>query len=255
MSPETTDFGSLLDALALEQTGLQTELGNLATDDWFRPTPAKGWDVRDTVAHLADIDEIAIDTCTAGPRPLNDFAAQFASPEDTTLWGVLRGRRRSGRDVLTWWEDTSSRERDVLAGVDAAMRIPWGIGMRRPSLVTARLMETWAHGLDVREAVGLPVVDSDRLRHVAWLGYRALPYAFSFAGRERPPGELRVEVTSPSGDEIWEYGPADAPNRITGPAGELCRLFAHRISRDEARGLAAEGDGAVAALEVARAFL
>ena len=232
MSPETTDFGSLLDALAREQTGLQTELGNLATDDWFRPTPAKGWDVRDTVAHLADIDEIAIDTCTAGPRPLNDFAAQFASPEDTTLWGVLRGRRRSGREVLTWWEDTSSRERDVLAGVDAAMRIPWGIGMRRPSLVTARLMETWAHGLDVREAVGLPVVDSDRLRHVAWLGYRALPYAFSFAGRDRPPGELRVEVTSPSGDEIWEYGPAEAPNRITGPAGELCRLFAQRISRD-----------------------
>jgi uncharacterized protein (TIGR03084 family) len=255
MSPETTDFGSLLDALAREQTGLQTELGNLATDDWFRPTPAKGWDVRDTVAHLADIDEIAIDTCTAGPRPLNDFAAQFASPEDTTLWGVLRGRRRSGREVLTWWEDTSSRERDVLAGVDAAMRIPWGIGMRRPSLVTARLMETWAHGLDVREAVGLPVVDSDRLRHVAWLGYRALPYAFSFAGRERPPGELRVEVTSPSGDEVWEYGPADAPNRITGPAGELCRLFAQRTSRDEARGLVAEGDGAVAALEVARAFL
>jgi len=255
MSPETTDFGSLLDALAREQTGLQTELGNLATDDWFRPTPAKGWDVRDTVAHLADIDEIAIDTCTAGPRPLNDFAAQFASPEDTTLWGVLRGRRRSGREVLTWWEDTSSRERDVLAGVDAAMRIPWGIGMRRQSLVTARLMETWAHGLDVREAVGLPVVDSDRLRHVAWLGYRALPYAFSFAGRERPPGELRVEVTSPSGDEIWEYGPADAPNRITGPAGELCRLFAQRTSRDEARGLVAEGDGAVAALEVARAFL
>jgi uncharacterized protein (TIGR03084 family) len=255
MSPETTDFESLLDALAREQTGLHAELGNIATDDWFRPTPAKGWDVRDTVAHLADIDEIAIDTCTAGPRPLNDFAARFASPEDTTLWGVLRGRRRSGREVLAWWEDTSTRERDVLAGVDAAMRIPWGIGMRRPSLVTARLMETWAHGLDVREALGLPVVDSERLRHVAWLGYRALPYAFSFAGRERPPGELRVEVTSPAGDETWEYGPADAPNRITGPAGELCRLFAQRISRDEARGLVAEGEGAVAALEVARAFL
>jgi len=255
MSPEPTDIGVLIDALAREQADLQAELGNLAAGDWFRPTPAKGWDVRDQVAHLADIDEIAIDTCTDGPRPLNDFAARFASPEDTTLWGVLRGRRRSGREVLAWWEDSSARERDVLAGLDAAMRVPWGIGMRPPSLVTARLMETWAHGLDVREALGLPVVDSDRLRHVAWLGYRALPYAFSFARRERPPGELRVEVTSPSGDETWEYGPADAPNRITGPAGELCRLFAQRISRDEARGLVAEGDGAVAALEVARAFL
>ena len=255
MSPEPTDFGLLLDALAREQADLQAELGNLATDDWFRPTPAKGWDVRDTVAHLADTDEIAIDTCTDGPRPLNDFAARFASPEDTTLWGVLRGRRRSGREVLAWWEDTSARERDVLAGLDPAMRVPWGLGMRPPSLVTARLMETWAHGLDVRDALGLPVVDSDRLRHVAWLGYRALPYAFSFAGRERPPGDLRVELTSPSGDETWEYGPADAPNRITGPAGEFCRLFVQRITRDEARGLVAEGDGAVAALDVARAFL
>lgn len=255
MTQETAGVGQLLDALASEQMSLQGELRDVAPDDWFRPTPARYWDVRDTVAHLADIDEVAIDTCIGGPRPLNDFAARLASPEDTTLWGVLRGRRRSGRDVLAWWEDTSTRERDVLAGLDLAMRVPWGLGMRPPSLVTARLMETWAHGLDVREALGLPVVDTDRLRHVAWLGYRALPYAFSFAGRERPSGDLRVEVTSPSGDETWEYGPADAPNRITGPAGELCRLFAQRITRDEVRGLVAEGEGAVAALEVARAFL
>ena len=255
MTRDSTDVAQLLDALATEQTSLQTELRTIAADDWFRPTPARRWDVRDQVAHLADIDEIAIDTCLAGPRPLNDFAARFASPEDTTLWGVLRGRRRSGRDVLAWWEDTSARERDVLGSLDPAVRVPWGIGMRAPSLITARLMETWAHGLDVREALGLPVVDTDRLRHVAWLGYRALPYAFSFAGRERPPGELRVEVTSPSGDETWEYGPPDAPNRITGPAGELCRLFAQRVTREDAQRLAAEGEGAVAALEVARAFL
>src|SRR6266516_1817477 len=255
MAQETADIGLLLDALAREQTDLQSELRDLPTDDWFRPTPARYWDVRDTVAHLADIDEVAIDTCLGDPRPLNDFAARLASPEDTTLWGVLRGRRRSGREVLAWWEQTSARERDVLAELDPAMRVPWGLGMRPPSLVTARLMNIWALGLDVRLALGLPVVDTDRLRHVAWLGYRALPYAFSFAGRERPPGELRVEITSPSGDETWEYGPADAQNRITGPAGELCRLFAQRITRDEAQGLVAQGQGAVAALEVARALL
>ena len=255
MKRDSTDVAQLLDALATEQMSLQTELHTIAIDDWFRPTPARRWDVRDQIAHLADIDEVAIDTCLAGPRPLNDFAARFASPEDTTLWGVLRGRRRAGPDVLAWWEDTSARERDVLAGLDPAVRVPWGIGMRAPSLITARLMETWAHGLDVREALGLPIVDTDRLRHVAWLGYRALPYAFSFAGREPPPGDLRVELTSPADDETWEYGPPDAPNRITGPAGEFCRLFAHRVTREDARRLTAEGDGAVAALEVARAFL
>ncbi|HEY3097025.1 MAG TPA: maleylpyruvate isomerase family mycothiol-dependent enzyme [Acidimicrobiia bacterium] len=249
------DFRSLLEALEHEQASLQTELHDLNADDWFRPTPAKGWDVRDTIAHLADTDEIAIDTCTGGPRPLNDFAARFASAEDTTLWGVLRGRRRSGRDVLAWWEETSARERNVLAGLDAATRVPWGLGMRPPSLVTARLMETWAHGLDVRAALGLAVVDTDALRHVAWLSHRALPYAFSFAGREPPPGDIRVELTSPSGDETWEYGPEGSSNRITGPAGEFCRLFVQRMTRDEARGLVAEGDDAVAALEIARAFL
>ena len=84
MSPEPTDIGLLLDALAREQADLQAELGKITTDDWFRPTPAKGWDVRDTVAHLADTDEIAIDTCTDGPRPLNDFAAlvRFARGHD-----------------------------------------------------------------------------------------------------------------------------------------------------------------------------
>ena len=77
MAPETADIRLLLDALAREQTDLQSELRDLATDDWFRPTPARYWDVRDTVAHVADIDEVAIDTCLGGPRPLNDFAARL----------------------------------------------------------------------------------------------------------------------------------------------------------------------------------
>jgi hypothetical protein len=90
---------------------------------------------------------------------------------------------------------------------------------------------------------------------VAWLGYRALPYAFSFAGRDRPPGELRVELTPAAGSETWTFGPPDAPNRITGPAGAFCRVAAQRASDQDRAALVAEGEGAVAALEVARAFL
>ncbi len=247
-------YAELLADLEAEQLATQAVLRELEVDDWFRATPAKGWDVRDTVSHLADTDEIAVDTCTGGARPLNDFAATLASPEDVTLWGVLRGRRRSGSEVLAWWEDTSAVERDTLARLDPAQRVPWGLGMRPNSFVTARLMEAWAHSLDVHTALGIAKPDTDRLRHVAWLGYRALPYAFSFAGREPPPGELRVELTLPSGARC-DLGPADAPHRVTGPAGEFCRLFVHRLDLVDARGLRAEGEGAVAALEVARAFL
>ena len=249
------DYGALLDDLAAEQVATQALLADIEGDDWFRVTPAKGWDVRDTVAHLADTDEIAIDTCTDGPRPLNDFATRLASPEDLTLWGVLRGRKQTGPQVLAWWEASSTTERDVLARLDPGQRVPWGLGMRPNSFVTARLIETWAHGLDVRTALGVAVTDTDRLRHVAWLGYRALPYAFSVAGREPVGGDqLRVELTLPSG-ATYALGPADAPNRIRGPAGEFCRVFVHRLAPEEATGLDAEGTGAVDALEVARAFL
>ncbi|MGH8983973.1 MAG: maleylpyruvate isomerase family mycothiol-dependent enzyme [Acidimicrobiia bacterium] len=248
------EYAALLADLETEQLDTQALLVGLPDDDWFRVTPAKAWDVRDTVAHLADTDEIAVDTCKGGARSLNDFAAQLASAEDATLWGVLRGRRLAGAEVLAWWEDASAVERDVLDRLDAGTRVPWGLGMRPPSFVTARLMETWAHGLDIRTALGVRAADTDRIRHVAWLGTRALPYAFSVAGREPPEGGLRVELTLPSGAH-WTFGPAEAPNRVTGSASEYCRLFVQRISLADAPGLRADGDGAVAALEVARAFL
>lgn len=249
------DLATLLADLEAEQVGLQVELADIGVDDWFRPTVAKGWDVRDTVAHLADTDQIALDTCTGGERPINDFHNRLASAEDLTFWGVLRGRKRSGADVLAWWVDTSSQERELLASLDPAVRVPWGLGMRPTSFVTARLMETWAHSVDVREALGLRVVDSERLRHIAWLSIRALAYAFTFAGRAPFTGPLYVELTPPNGGDPWTFGPPDAADRITGSAGEFCRLFVQRLRLTDARTLQATGDGAQASLEVARAYL
>lgn len=246
--------GALLDDLTAEQRELQEVLRRVDADAWFRATPARGWDVRDTVSHLADTDEMAIATATDAPGAINERAAVAASTEDVTYHGVLRGRRRGGFEVLAWWEHTTAAERAMFETLDPNLRIPWGIGMRTPSLVTARLMETWAHGLDVRAALGVVPQDSDRLAHVAWLATRALPYAYTFAGREPPTAPVRVELVLPSGAP-WTFGPADAADRITGPAGEYCRVFAHRLKLADAHGLRAEGPAATSALAVARAFL
>ena len=127
--------------------------------------------------------------------------------------------------------------------------------MRPPSFVTARLMEAWAHGLDVHAALGTEPVDTDRLRHVAWIGVRALPYACSVAGVAPPEAPLRVELTLPSGAE-WTFGPEDAADRITGPASEFCRVFVQRIAR--LGGTERSSPRATArrsALRVARSFL
>jgi uncharacterized protein (TIGR03084 family) len=166
----------------------------------------------------------------------------------------LKGRRLAGADVLAWWTRAQIAEREVLASLDPQMRVPWGLGMRPPSFVTARLMEAWAHGLDVHAALGIEPTDTDRLRHIAWIGVKALPYACSVAGVVLPEGPLRVELALPSGAS-WAYGPDDAPDRITGPASEFCRVFVQRIPASAAPGLVATGDGAALALRVARSFL
>lgn len=249
------DIEKLVSELDEEQHSLQDLLAGIDEPDWLRPTPARGWDGRDTVSHLADTDEIAVDTVLGGPRSLNEEAQNYATPEEFTLSGCLKGRVMSGPAALEWWRTASAREREVLLEADPEKRVPWGLGMQLPSLVTARIMETWAHGLDVRAALDGPPHDTDtNLSHVAWIGTRALPYAFSVAGREMPEGELRVELALPSG-ATWAHGPEGAANRITGSAAEFCRLFVQRMQRVETTALAAEGGLADAALDVARAFL
>lgn len=245
---------ALVDDLAAEQQAIVDLVEPIDADAWLTPTPAWGWDVRDTISHLADTDDIAVDTCTGGPRSLGALGAQCASAEDLTLLGVMAGRKCSGPEVLAWWERARAREQDVLRSLDPAVRVPWGLGMRPPSFVTARMMETWAHGLDVRTALGAPDDDTDRLAHIAWIGLRALPYAGTVAGVEPPAGPLRVELTLPSG-AVWVQGPEDAPDRISGPAGQFCRVFVQRLTLEKAPDLVAEGDGARLALQVARAYL
>jgi uncharacterized protein (TIGR03084 family) len=166
---------------------------------------------------------------------------------------VLRGRRRSGAEVLAWWKRTQVAEREVLLETDPRARVPWGLGMRPRSFATARLMETWAHSLDVHDALGTTPVDTDRLAHVAWIAVNAIPYACSVAGVEPPAVPIRVELRLPSG-ATWTSGPESAADRITGSAAEFCRVFVQRRPAS-ATALAAEGEGAARAVRVARSFL
>ncbi|MDQ1404329.1 MAG: hypothetical protein QOG03_2645 [Actinomycetota bacterium] len=246
---------SILDDFEAEQTDLRDLLLTLAEDEWLTPTPAEGWDVRDTVSHLADTEEIAHDTATGGPRQLNTEAAAFDSGDAFTLSGVEKGRDLAGPDVLDWWWQAAAKNRAALGGLDTSARVPWGLGMGWRAFVTARLMEHWAHGLDIHSATGRPAVDTDRLRHVAWIGINALPYAYGVVGVTPPAGRtLRFDLVGPNGD-TWSIGPADATDTVSGPAGEWCRLAVQRIARDEAPNLRAEGPLADLALSSARAFL
>jgi uncharacterized protein (TIGR03084 family) len=242
-----------VEELHAEQSELEAVLRAIQPETWLTPTPAHGWDVRDQVAHLADTEEIAHDTASGGPRQLNTEALTFESPEAFTESGCEKGRKMEPAAVLTWWVDGAAKTRALLSSLDPKDRVPWGLGMSARSFASARLMETWAHGLDIRAAAGEPPNITPRLRTVAWLIVQALPYAFRVAQREQPAGTLRVELDYEG--ERWTFGPEDADNTIQGPAGEFCRVGVQRMPLAEATGLKAVGPLAEAALQVARAFL
>src|SRR5205085_11685146 len=164
--------------LQAEQAELEAVLAGLDPGGWRIPTPAAGWDVRDQVSHLADTNEVAYDTASGGARQLNVEAQSFPFPEGFTEAGCDKGRAMEPAEVFAWWKTTAARVNDLLLQKDPSERVPWGMGMAARTLATARLMEHWAHGLDIRAAAGLPPNGSERLRSIGWLVYSALPYAF-----------------------------------------------------------------------------
>jgi uncharacterized protein (TIGR03084 family) len=261
VSPASANGRRVLDDFTAEQTDLYQLLVSLSDGEWRRPTPAAGWDVRDQVSHLAHTEELALDTAENGPHSLSAEIERYGGDGQAMLdAGVDRGRAMTPTEALDWWWTAAARNREGLAALDSSVRVPWGLGMGWRAFVTARLMEHWAHGLDVRAGVNRPGTDTARLRHVAWIGVNAVPYALAVAGVEPPAGRvLRVELVPPPGagepGEVWAFGPEDATDRITGPAGEWCRRAVQRATRAETPGLVADGPLAELALEHARAFL
>lgn len=243
---------------------LNAVLEALDGDAWHKETPAVGWDTRDTVGHLADTNDLMYASITGEGRDLFTEAqaaaregSELASDEAVdafTAWQMTKVRKMSGPEAYDWWKDTTKRLYDLLVSLDPKGRYRWGPNTISPmSLGSARLMETWAHSLDVHAAAGVPYTDTDRIHHVAFLGWRAIPYAFGLVGLDAP-APVRLELDGPSGAR-WTFGADDAPNVIRGTASDWARVVARR-DRDGAAGrLEAVGPDAAAVIENGRAFL
>jgi len=141
----------------------------------------------------------------------------------------------------------------AFADLDPSARVPWfGPPMSVASSVTARLMETWAHGQDIADTIGATREPTSRLRHVAHIGVAALPYSYAAHGLPLPDEPVRVELAAPSG-ELWTWGPETARDRITGPALDFCLLVTRRRHRADTAVVAA-GPVADQWLSIAQSF-
>jgi len=240
----------ILSDLVAEQQFLDQSLQRIPIKLWDKVTPAKPWTVRDTIAHLADFAELAADALTGGDR-VKEY--QNATDLDALRQRAIeKGRSMRPQDVIEWWRAGRAKVVEPLSHMSADDRVEWIAGdMSAKTFATFRLMETWAHGLDIYQALDIEVEDTPRIRHVCWLGWKTLPYAFKNAGLDYSP--IRVEVIGP-GYAKWVYGPEDAEDVIKGPASDWARIVVRRMPPDKAR-LKVTGEAAAKALEVAQAFI
>lgn len=228
----------------------------LEPERWADPTPAPGWTVAHQIAHLAWTDERALLSATDPAAFAADAAQALTSPEtfvDDGAEAIVAEHRQRPAEILGRWRAGRAALHRALAEQPPGARLPWyGPPMSVASVATGRLMETWAHGQDVADALGVRREPTARLRHVVRIGVRARDYAFGARGVAAPDEEFRIELTAPDGS-LWTYGPEDAAQRVTGPALDFCLLATQRAHRSDLA-LRAEGADAGLWLDIAQAF-
>ena len=243
----------LIDDLRAEQEDLDRLLAGLDDPTWDIVTPAEPWTIRDTVSHLAFFDEKETQAITDPEAFASEINERLTAGIDSYMAvGIDRGRAMTASQVLDWWRTARAAELKAFEGVDPAAQLPWyGPPMKAPSAVVARLMETWAHGHDVAEAVGITRTPTDRLFHIAELGVKTFSWSYLNRGLEVPLERVRVALRGPSGSsKVWNESMS---NSITGQVDEFCLVVAQRRNYLDTP-LVIEGDVARSWMEVAQIF-
>jgi uncharacterized protein (TIGR03084 family) len=247
------DMHILAEDLAAETVALRDLVAGLGEDSWRTSTPAPGWTIGDQISHLAFFDDAAIQSATDPEGFVAELERAVAVGQLTPDTIADRYRALTSVELVAWFDSSRRRLIKVFAELDRSLRLPWfGLPMSAASSLTARIMETWAHGQDVADTLGQERAATGRLRHIAHIGVRAMPYSFAANGLEVPHEPVRVELAAPGGD-IWTWGLDQSANRVRGTALDFCLLVTQRRHRDD---LAILADGQIAQqwLTVAQAF-
>lgn len=129
----------------------------------------------------------------------------------------------SGPELLATWRGFVDSMSLDFAAADPKARVKWaGPDMSVRSSITARLMETWAHGQAIYDLLGILRVDHDRIKNIATLGVNTFAWTFCNRGLQVPKSVPYVELVAPSGG-LWSWGDVDHQENIRGSATSFCQ--------------------------------
>ncbi len=243
----------VLDDFRAERAELIGILDAAGPDAFDLTTPAEPWTIRDQVSHLAFFDEEALKAATDPDAFFAGVAAMAEVGADVYMdQHIERGREMEPDQLMEWLTAVGSGLAAAFEGRDADERIPWyGPPMRARSFIIARIMETWAHGQDIVDALGVDRQPTDRLFHIAELGIRTFRFSYENRGMEAPDERVRVALRGPTGTvEVWND---EFDNSVTGPLEDFCLVVTQRRHLDDTH-LVLEGPIAKEWMSIAQAF-
>jgi uncharacterized protein (TIGR03084 family) len=247
------DLAELCDDLDAEHAALDALVADLDEPSWHLATPAAGWTIRNQLGHLTFVEGRAV-------LSLEDADAFAAALAEDRADAARFAHRMDGEPlpadsatVLSMWRATARRFVVLARASDPGARVPWyGPPMRPASMVSARIMETWAHAEDVAETLRIERVATHRLRHIAHLGVGARRFSSTVRGLDADDTPVRVELVAPDGEQ-WTWGDESATESVRGSALDFCRVVTRR-RRVEDTELVVTGPAATHWMAIAQAF-
>ncbi|HEV2377064.1 MAG TPA: TIGR03084 family metal-binding protein [Streptosporangiaceae bacterium] len=248
-----TEIQDALTDLPAESDNIDNLVAGLDDAQWGLPTPAPGWTIADQVAHLAFVFRLA-GTAASAPEAFQAMLAGAKGDFNGAVNAALASYPRDDPSALLGrWQAERSAAIRALTAVPPGQVVPWLVNPLPPAILAcAGIMEAFAHGQDIADALGVTVQRTDRIGHLVGFAVLTRDFGYQARGLTPPATQFRFEITAPSG-RAWEFGPPGSSQRVTGPAEDFCLLVTRRRHRDDLA-VRASGNDADAWLDIAQAY-
>jgi enediyne biosynthesis protein E11 len=240
-------------ALTAECDELDELLAGLDDQQWEQPTPAPGWTIRHQVAHLAATFRLA-GLSASDPQAFTSVVQRLDPDFSVNVRNALSEYLPDPPEALfSRWQGERTAAVKALAAVPGDQLVPWLVNPLPPAILAmAGMMEAFAHGQDITDALGVRRTRTDRIKFLVAFAVRTWDFGYLARNEPRPDVEFGFDITAPSGAP-WQFGPPDATQRISGPAEDFCLLVTRRRHRDDLA-VTAVGPDADHWLDIAQAY-
>ncbi|MDP3983863.1 MAG: maleylpyruvate isomerase family mycothiol-dependent enzyme [Acidimicrobiia bacterium] len=245
-------------------TNIERTIDLLGEDDWGRPTPCVGWDVRDVLSHLGHAEGLLVHGFPQ-PEPPSESVATGSPLDQMTNQGVAARRSWPFTQVVDEVRRAADATRTLLTGPDldweAPCMTPVGPSPRRLA-TELRVTDLVVHLIDIRTALGLPLDQGEESSAVAVAVGRAVrltPWAWVKRARAAEGQSLQLGLTGPGAGThtvVVNEGRAVAGSADDSPDASIRGAgLAYLLAVTGRHGLVAAGGGLVTRGELARVLL